>query len=305
MLKPQVQKILDADDKSILVRAVADKKTTTKENNLKLSHHLQTTLNLKTIFERFITAIQAEVPCDGFSYTNTEAKISVEIGETAEHNFSYRLSIKDEDIGEIKFSRHKKFSDADVLILEDKICLLVYPLKNAIQYNQALQAALQDPLTGIANRAAFDETFQREVEMAKRHAHPLSLINLDIDHFKNINDTYGHAAGDCVLKEITTVMTQCIRNTDMLFRIGGEEFVIILRNTETEGAILLAERIRESTEKINIKYRENDINTTISAGIATYNDRLDAAELLAISDKALYEAKAKGRNRISYPRNSS
>ncbi len=139
------------------------------------------------------------------------------------------------------------------------ISALIYPLRNALLYKQAVEKAYNDPLTGLNNRAAFDKSIEQEVDLATRHGHSLSLMMLDLDRFKQINDNYGHIVGDAVLKSFADCIMECMRSSDIVFRYGGEEFVILLRNTELAGAILLAERMRKNIE--NMKFDYNNVKT--------------------------------------------
>ena len=136
--------------------------------------------------------------------------------------------------------RRQRFSDGEIARLENFLCMLVYPLRNALQYHEAVLSSFTDPLTGACNRAAMQTAFERELNLARRQQTPLSVIMLDIDHFKKINDRYGHSNGDCVLRSVSQCVANTIRSSDMLFRYGGEEFVVLLSNTNRAGAKLLA-----------------------------------------------------------------
>ena len=160
-----------------------------------------------------------------------------------------------------------------------------------------------DVLTGLYNRRYFDEIFNVQWKVAARSAIPLSVIICDIDHFKPINDTYGHLAGDAYLKKIAGVlMTIFQRDTDFIARYGGEEFVILLLNHENAEAYELAERVRLEIENMTLFYYEHQIKTTISLGISTCIPRLreNRDNLLEEADKALYQAKNSGRNQAVF-----
>ncbi len=152
---------------------------------------------------------------------------------------------------------------------------------------------LSDPLTGINNRRAFEHRINSEVERSGRYQVPLSLLLIDIDHFKAFNDRFGHPAGDEVLVMVARALQSSLRRCDSAFRIGGEEFAIVLSHTEPEGALILAERVRMAVEQVAWQAR----SITVSVGVATYSQG-DAAELIAEADAALYAAKAQGRNRV-------
>ncbi|MCM8762531.1 MAG: GGDEF domain-containing protein [Candidatus Omnitrophica bacterium] len=159
--------------------------------------------------------------------------------------------------------------------------------------------AATDEITGLWNRRHFIDQGNHEFERALRYNTPFSLILLDIDWFKKINDSYGHLAGDMVLKKISKIVTNNLRELDVCSRIGGDEFGIILTNTDISGALALAERLRTFIEKKTFVYEANKFNTTISIGITEYKKTFTSfEEMFKIADIALYEAKEKGRNMI-------
>lgn len=160
----------------------------------------------------------------------------------------------------------------------------------------ATEMSLHDPLTGLANRRAFDSFLLESFSLARRHKHPLSLAILDIDHFKQYNDDYGHPAGDELLKALGRLLHSVARETDLVARVGGEEFAIALPETDLAGARVIAERVRVEMEKSALFRR----TVTVSLGVAAITDRItDISMLVAASDEALYRAKAGGRNRVS------
>ncbi|MCC7386328.1 MAG: diguanylate cyclase [Deltaproteobacteria bacterium] len=163
---------------------------------------------------------------------------------------------------------------------------------------QMYESKTRDPLTEAYNKGYFKEAIEREIAFAHRHQQPLSLVMLDIDHFKKVNDTYGHQAGDLVLKIVASSIMGMIRKEDVFARYGGEEFALLLRNTAAEMAFILAERVRRMIEKLEIVHNGRRIPCTMSLGIAcTANDRLSPDQLIEGADARLYQAKGAGRNR--------
>ena len=152
-----------------------------------------------------------------------------------------------------------------------------------------------DALTGLYNRRHLDDELRRQGSTAQRHTEPLSLILFDIDHFKHVNDTYGHPTGDLVLQEFARRLTHELRAADIAGRWGGEEFLLILPRTHLAGAIEVAERIRMATAAHPISAAGHEVCVTVSAECAVGPAEPD--ELVKIVDTALYEAKATGRNR--------
>jgi diguanylate cyclase (GGDEF)-like protein len=144
-----------------------------------------------------------------------------------------------------------------------------------------------------------DQTLQRETELSRRHLQPLSLLMLDIDHFKKINDSYGHGVGDSMLKAVAASIKRQLRNVDMVFRYGGEEFLILLSNTSRESAAMVGERLRYAVQAEDYLAEGNAIELTVSLGCSTLLAGESADSLLRRADSALYVAKREGRNRLA------
>ncbi|MDR2744023.1 MAG: GGDEF domain-containing protein [Desulfovibrio sp.] len=175
---------------------------------------------------------------------------------------------------------------------------LALNMRNAERFTTLLKYANYDALTGVYNRRHFDRRLEEEFSRFKRYGYPLSLLMVDIDHFKGINDTRGHQAGDAVLREVAAVMTNSIRATDYCARYGGEEFAIILPCTSTRKAVSLAERIRDSIA-VHAFTANGPLRLTVSAGVCGARQAAGAGKLLSDVDAALYAAKSGGRNRVA------
>jgi two-component system cell cycle response regulator len=164
---------------------------------------------------------------------------------------------------------------------------------------QLEELSFTDPLTGALNRRAFDDSLRREVSRARRYGLVLSLVIVDLDHFKRINDTFGHPAGDEILKAFVKRLEQGLRESDLLHRYGGEEFAILLPHTGEAGARELAERLLASIAKEPFVVGRHDLRVTASAGLAWLaGPELDHLDLVDLADRALYLAKQRGRNRV-------
>lgn len=162
------------------------------------------------------------------------------------------------------------------------------------------KASKYDSLTGLHNRNFFDEFLKREAARAERHALELSLLFFDLDDFKKVNDTYGHLAGDLILKNVAAIINEEIRIEDFAARYGGEEMVVILPQTGKIQGLILGERIRESIEAKTHQFKQQPIKITVSGGLATFpGDTRSGDQLLKLADNALYEAKSAGKNNIS------
>jgi diguanylate cyclase (GGDEF)-like protein len=175
---------------------------------------------------------------------------------------------------------------------------IVFLIENITDWHQM---ANKDGLTGIWNQRYFKDILKKEIERSKRYKNPLSLIMMDVDHFKSFNDTYGHQTGDLVLKSIANVLKESVRNTDIPSRYGGEEFAVILPMTDEKGAEKFAERLRRKIENLKIK----DINgnnvrqVTSSFGVCYYNENYSLNEFIEYADKSLYMCKKRGRNCVT------
>lgn len=166
-------------------------------------------------------------------------------------------------------------------------------------YSQTKYLSVTDGLTGLYNRRHFECNFEREFLRSERYNGKLSLAMIDIDFFKKINDTYGHGCGDYVLKEIAYLALQTFRKTDMVFRYGGEEFAVILTETDINKAIIPCERLRKNVEEYPFVYGGEAFKVTISVGVCEKDESITSPfELFERTDKALYRAKNSGRNTV-------
>jgi diguanylate cyclase len=156
--------------------------------------------------------------------------------------------------------------------------------------------ARTDELTGINNRRAFMELGEQTTRLCQRQRQPLSALLLDVDHFKQINDTYGHSAGDLVLKQIGSLMAQQFRAADVCGRIGGEEFAVLLADTDTQAATSVANKFRQEVANATLQWQGHTLQVTVSIGVASHN--ADLGTLLQRADAAMYQAKNSGRNRV-------
>jgi diguanylate cyclase (GGDEF)-like protein len=190
-------------------------------------------------------------------------------------------------------------SDLDTIRLMGKLAASV--LESEWEIASVKTVASTDPLTGLWNRRYFDENLQRVGLETDRFGGSCALVIADIDHFKSVNDTYGHEAGDAVLRAVAAVMRDLVRTTDICARIGGEELCVILPQTELQGAMELAERLRAQIEALVVRFQGKELRVTSSFGVSTYEAQGGEAVrtgLFKDADKALYRAKAGGRNQV-------
>jgi len=163
------------------------------------------------------------------------------------------------------------------------------------------ESATADPLTGLSNRRYLEQRIRSEYAFAARHQRALSMLVLDIDRFKRVNDTWGHLAGDAVLRAVGVCLSSTLRTEDLAARFGGEEFVLLLRDEDAAGAQMAAERIRAQIEQMRVPWEGRSISVTVSIGLATLapdTDFKDGEAILARADACLFRAKQSGRNRV-------
>lgn len=265
---------------------------------VRLATFLQTTLDYQKVLNIFKREIADAVLVDSIRYDNEELGLEYSINGHSQHSCQYQLNTQSENLGTMTFTRATRFREHELANIEALMGTLIYPLRNALRYRKALDQAYKDPLTGAGNRISLDESLCREMELAKRHNYDLSFIMLDLDHFKSINDEFGHLVGDEVLKAVVNKIKDCIRQTDICFRYGGEEFVVILNNANIANARLIAERIRMGINALVIESENGTIKPSISAGLTIMHEDDSGKDLIERSDKALYLAKNSGRNKV-------
>ncbi len=206
----------------------------------------------------------------------------------------------------------KTISPGDTLIIEGRIEQMINEIKDKEiaaklidlkffmnkRKEELSDLAYKDQLTGLYNRRYLDEVLYKEIERTKRYNHDLSFIMIDIDHFKRVNDEYGHQKGDEVLSNVSRIITESTRINDSVFRYGGEEICVVLPETNISNALIVAEKIRRNVESESPSM--TGLKITISLGISCFTKKRNTAQLIIeSSDRALYSAKQKGRNRVA------
>ncbi len=193
------------------------------------------------------------------------------------------------------------FDDYRVEVFKTLASYITIAVENAKLYEEVKVLATKDPLTGLLNRSHFNSLAEREFKKYKRYGKEFSVVMFDLDHFKRVNDCYGHDGGDIVLKEISIFLSNEIRCTDLFCRYGGEEFLILLPHTNLSQAMILTKRLQEGLENLQIEILEGEYcSITASFGISCIKQQDEGLrELIKRADNALYESKKRGRNRIS------
>jgi diguanylate cyclase (GGDEF)-like protein/PAS domain S-box-containing protein len=197
--------------------------------------------------------------------------------------------------------RPGQYDQAEQILAEAVASQAAIAIQNANLFQKVREQALTDPLTGVYNRRYFFEMANREIEQARQSGQELGLILMDLDHFKLVNDTYGHLAGDQVLAQLAQIMRQQVRSSDVICRYGGEEFAILLPEINIKGVIQVAERVHHEIFQARVKSRKGEVKVTVSMGVVMLDEQTAAIEdLLHQADRALYAAKLAGRNCVRY-----
>jgi diguanylate cyclase (GGDEF)-like protein len=214
---------------------------------------------------------------------------------------SIPLMIENEIIGVLNLNDNEKgfynVGDLDFALSVSEFVAL--SISNALLFETVEKLSVTDGLTGLDNHQHMQSLLKNEVIRCQRYASSLSIIMMDIDHFKNVNDTYGHQKGDDILLDFATTMKKFCRSNDVAARYGGEEFILVLPETKVKGAFYIAERIREEMANQTFNHKGKDFNVTVSCGIAEFDSNLikSPADIIKVADQALYKAKHEGRNR--------
>ncbi|MBF0307914.1 MAG: GGDEF domain-containing protein [Magnetococcales bacterium] len=196
------------------------------------------------------------------------------------------------------FSNPLKGAGKGISMMEEIMAELRGPIERALAYEDLYDQARRDSLTGLVNRRVFEERLAQEINNAQRYGHPLVLAGLDLDHFKAINDKLGHAEGDATLMKVASTLSRGIRDSDLLARVGGDEFSLILPNTEKESARHLTQRLCRAVVELGIQAPDSP-PLGVSIGLSAYRKGLSLAEWNEEVDAALYRAKAAGRSRVA------
>lgn len=264
----------------------------------RLTRRLSTTLSLETQMGILAEEINDVIPFDCMTYRHQIAArdFVYATGMGGPHRCDYRLNLEGQFYGSLTFTRKKRFAEKEMEGIELILSAAICPIRNACMYLTVEQAALTDALTGIPNKRAMDDALARATSLGDRHGQENSLILCDLDRFKAINDRHGHIVGDHVLQLAAAELQKAIRTSDEVYRFGGEEFAILLPQTDEADARVVADRIRQFVNSIRVNCGETDIEVTTSCGVAMRLQDESTDQWLARADEALYRAKAAGRN---------
>ncbi len=257
-------------------------------------------LEPEALLQHFFDSITKGFGLARLTFQPADGSETLTCGKGGSHSADYQLTVARTDLGNLTLYRRSRFADAVLEQIEGLIGTLVWPLRAALLYQQALNLAMRDALTGLGNRTAMELTLQREIALASRQQTPLSLVVIDLDHFKRINDELGHDRGDQILREAAKVLRGTCRTSDGVFRFGGEEFVVALPQASLQIALRIAERFREIiADPAQWPETSRDIQVSASIGVSTLHAGDNAESLFRRADQAMYRAKAEGRNRVA------
>jgi diguanylate cyclase (GGDEF)-like protein len=261
-----------------------------------------TTVNSRLVFEVYFIAL-------GATALRYDARISVAAGVTAILQYlglvlfaHFTWDLTDPRLDKLGYGSFDWATQVSRLVLLAVATLLAAAI--VLRSQRLRRQSRSDRLTGLPNRSFFDERVQAELSRARRYGEPVSLAMLDIDHFKKFNDTWGHAAGDVALRAVAAAILANVRQSDLVVRYGGEEFVVLLPGMGADAAMERVEDMRQTVEQLplSIPRREDSARVTVSIGLAVYGaDGTQAEDLLDRADARLFEAKAAGRNRLVGP----
>jgi diguanylate cyclase (GGDEF)-like protein len=276
----------------------------TAEQHLLLVQRLAGCIHAEELLGRFFRWVGDLELADGLGFMQAE-KDSLSFGQRKHHSASYELTLEGVNLGRLTLYRRSRFAESELLFIEQALGSLARCLSSALEFARLRELATRDPLTGLGNRHALDEWIKRELSRTRRYASPLSVMMIDVDHFKAINDHLGHFGADDVLRIIARVFAESTRGSDLVFRFGGDEFAILLPHTDIAGACETSRQIRKNLERVSREEFGLNAKTplarpNVSIGVAAYIAGDDEDSLLQRADTHLYHAKGQGRGRTCH-----
>ncbi len=266
---------------------------------MQLTDALQSTLELNALLAVFLEKVRTVVRLDGIHYVNEDADVTASIAKQATHSCGYRLITNEDSLGEIIFKRGKKFTEKELGILETLLSPLIYPLRNALRYTSAVRAAFADPMTGIGNKSHMLPTLEREIDLAKRHNQPLSVLMIEVDSLGKQTSRALVKQSKLAVTDLAQRLVTLTRATDAVYRVESGLFMAILSNTDRVGAHVIAKRISESAHDLVLVEDHQEIQKlTLSVGMAVMTGTDSSASLIDRASKALSSAKKRGGNLI-------
>lgn len=252
---------------------------------------LQTTLDRQCLLDIFVTRLQRALPVIGVRFEFDAGLFDAHLddyrhGELEGERCAARLHAGEQFLGTLEVHSRSPLAHAQREQLDRLLACLVHPLRNCLMYAAVTHKAHTDPLTGVSNRAAYEKAVEREVARGERSGGAFSLLVIDLNKFKALNDRYGHLVGDKALQDLTACLNSALRETDQLFRLGGDEFVVILPQADAASANEVASRLSSA-----VSQQCTQPALSISVGFAQWQPGMGAGKLFAQADHMLYERK--------------
>lgn len=254
---------------------------------------LQTSLVIEDVLAIYAKFTKQLLNFSGLQFQSTLGTTQTSESETNSTPYIFDLAIGKEHLGQLIYFSKYPLGKAIEKKLRALHAALIYPLRNALMYSRVLKLATKDALTGLNNRSQFNDILLQKLENCRRYQRPFSLMLLDLDNFKHVNDNYGHQVGDDTLKEFSNVLCSSIRGTDTVFRFGGDEFAILIEDPAFTTNGVIAERVMRL---VRLSSMLSQYKVTTSIGFTMANNLDCENEIFARADKGLYKAKASGRN---------
>lgn len=264
-----------------------------RQQNTSLIEQLQTTLDVEQLLAIYLNALAGVYKVNAISLETFQNSFTSGIAKPDSQILTLPIRIDNKLMGKISYYTEKRTTDILMSSLSGFQKALVFPLRNALAFWQLQQMALKDSLTGVGNRASFDDAISRSLQQGLRYEEEFVLMMLDLDNFKRVNDIQGHQVGDKVLTDFTQCVLGCLRAEDQMFRFGGDEFAIILPKQGLEAAKVVANRIHTAVAQ-SPKFMKYGVSTSIGCACYLTTDTIES--LFARADKALYAAKYAGKN---------
>ncbi|RUO40484.1 GGDEF domain-containing protein [Aliidiomarina taiwanensis] len=286
--------IIEQEDRSV-VQVMAYSQRLQQEG--KLAERLQTTLELESLLAIYGSEVRQAMGVTSLAFAAEETVFAVfgHIEQQPQHQAA--LHADNQYLGELVYSKQQGFSAADLKRLAKYHQQLVFPLRNALQYAKLRRQAMFDPMTGAGNRLLLTETLQRAIVTKQRAKLDTTLLLLDLDGFKQVNDTAGHLVGDAILKRFVEVVKAQLRGYDSLYRYGGDEFVVLLQEADASSSQLVFTRIKQAVLQDPLLSKHK---VGCSAGAVALSDTCDERSLMAQADSALYRAKRSGKGVVKF-----
>lgn len=235
----------------------------------------------------------------GWEYRRADGDEIMTGGKPDRHRLEYVLTLNGTEMGALKLMRGRRFSESEQIAIESLLGLAAPAIQNALRFASVTRQLERDPLTGLGNRRALTLQGAQWLADSIRHEQPISMLVMDLDRFKDVNDTHGHPVGDRLLCRVAEILTACTRTSDLCIRLGGDEFVVLLPWSGLADALECAERIRRRLESAPIETPTGEqVAAQLSIGVAGYRKGMDLDRLYHQADQALYAAKRSGANRV-------